>query len=161
MNEKMVDMTDQLPLIIMISAMALIIALLLIIIFILWKKVRTKRKVVERDPFQVISEIYEDDKDGNGIPDHIDAIIRRMDNHIRSPPGNDVNHSSYYSMKHTRDGRTWGMTEKIVNGKRTFDRWGTPPDQGERLFHQLYDDYVNGNISAEDFRKEMDTLKVT
>ena len=154
-------MIDQISLIIMISAMALIISILLIIVSILWKKVRMKRNVLERDPSQVMMDVYKDDKDGNGIPDHIDAIIKRMKSDRGSSPSEVLSHSSFYTLKQTRDGRTWGMSEKIVDGKRTIDQWGNPPDQGDELFFRLYDDYVNGNISAEDFRKKMETLKVT
>ncbi len=159
MIEMVLDMIDQLPLIIMISAMALIIAILLIIIFVLWKRMKKDR--VCDDPFVIMGEIYSEDKDGNGIPDHIDAMIKRMKGDGRSHPGEVLSHSSSYTVKQTRNGRTWGMSERNENGKITQRKWGDPPDQGDELFSRLYDEYVNGKISAEDFRKEMETLKVT
>ncbi|MGA1872504.1 MAG: hypothetical protein ACMUHY_02435 [Thermoplasmatota archaeon] len=158
-----------------ITGIFVLLIVVLMIIVMIWLDRRRKKEALYGPVIQ-FRDAWDRDSDGDGIPDHVEEMLRSMEKRMASKgkPYQGFHRSSHYSFRfRSSDGSSWGKVVRDVNGKRTEKEWGEPPkEKGKRYpyeadeekiidvdWSEIFDDFVNGNISKAEFKRKAEELK--
>jgi hypothetical protein len=137
---------DKNLLLVLLVIMGAVIAVLIWAVIILMWKLKQKEKQMVDDPFQMIRNLYSNDRNGNGIPDSVEWMLKRLER--------DMDYSDDSGFSRTSKSK-WGRFESNINGKRIYKEWGYPDKDAERLM-KSFEIFMDGGMSKEEFKTEMD-----
>jgi hypothetical protein len=134
---------DEMVLVVAIISLSALSIMLLWGLMMYYLKARRLEKQMVSNPYQMMRDIFSNDRHWSGIPDNMERMFRRMEEEMKG-------RGPEYD-----DGRGWGFTETTVNGRTVRREWGNPPDETEEAFLRTFRDYMDGRISKREFQKEI------
>lgn len=134
---------DEMVLVVVILSLSALSIMLFWGLVMYYLKSRRLEKQMVSNPYQLMRDIYSNDRHGSGIPDNLERMFRRMEEQMNGG-GPEFD-----------DGSGWGFTETKVNGRTVRKEWGNPPTETEEAFIRTFRDFMDGKISKREFEKEI------